>query len=319
MLSHYDSPFGWRSYKSTAESVGFFGGTLRSSSETMTRQLFDQERERWREAELFYVSKPMLDLARSAALTLPSYKMEASDVPSRHGVMVFDGKLGTGRAESPYAKYPEGRRGEELPIYAVSWGPAYKNYRKWDGPGVWMTFYTYADDAIALDRAKGRYSEDVIRALRNMLGPFMLDDEFQYPFGVFNDGADRIEMASQIRGDHKGGWGAIVRTVWLLMNQAVTSSDTVAADRASTRRIERAGEIAKTVRVITLRHHSAVDPNADDSAGREYRHRWIVRGHWRNQWYPTQDRHVPIWIAPHVKGPETAPLLMGEKVYAWTR
>jgi hypothetical protein len=42
-------------------------------------------------------------------------------------------------------------------------------------------------------------------------------------------------------------------------------------------------------------------------------------GHWRKQWYPSQERNVPIWISPYVKGPDGAPLLAGEKVYAWQR
>jgi hypothetical protein len=44
-----------------------------------------------------------------------------------------------------------------------------------------------------------------------------------------------------------------------------------------------------------------------------------VRGHWRQQWYPSIQDHRPVWIAPHRKGPEDAPMLGGEKVYQWSR
>lgn len=58
------------------------------------------------------------------------------------------------------------------------------------------------------------------------------------------------------------------------------------------------------------------DRSGEGSADRtrEYRHRWIVRGHWRNQYYSTRGDHRPIWIAPHFAGPEDKPLLGGERV-----
>jgi hypothetical protein len=50
---------------------------------------------------------------------------------------------------------------------------------------------------------------------------------------------------------------------------------------------------------------------------RDYQHQWVVRGHWRQQWYPSRNVHRPIWITPHIKGPEGAPLLGGERVFHW--
>lgn len=40
----------------------------------------------------------------------------------------------------------------------------------------------------------------------------------------------------------------------------------------------------------------------------EWKHRWIVRGHHRAQWYPSIQAHKVIWIAPFVKGPDGASL-----------
>lgn len=48
--------------------------------------------------------------------------------------------------------------------------------------------------------------------------------------------------------------------------------------------------------------------------GRSYSHRWVVRGHWRRQWYPSQDRHIPIWITDHVAGPEDKPIVRRDKI-----
>jgi hypothetical protein len=41
----------------------------------------------------------------------------------------------------------------------------------------------------------------------------------------------------------------------------------------------------------------------------QWKHRWIVSGHLRAQWYPSERAHHLIWIAPYAKGPEDAPFL----------
>lgn len=37
-------------------------------------------------------------------------------------------------------------------------------------------------------------------------------------------------------------------------------------------------------------------------------HKWIVRGHMRQQWYPSLHANLPVWIHPYIKGPENMPL-----------
>ena len=49
-----------------------------------------------------------------------------------------------------------------------------------------------------------------------------------------------------------------------------------------------------------------------------YSHRFIVRGHWRNQ--PYKDGTVQkIYVASYVKGPPDKPLIIREHVYRWDR
>jgi hypothetical protein len=73
----------------------------------------------------------------------------------------------------------------------------------------------------------------------------------------------------------------------------------------------------KIVRVITLRdveRSAMVGPTSGsaggnpDDARRTYHQQWLVRGHIRNQWYPSKEKHELIWVDPYVKGPEDAPL-----------
>ena len=71
------------------------------------------------------------------------------------------------------------------------------------------------------------------------------------------------------------------------------------------------------MRYLDLRRASTEPSDRpDDDVGKgthEYRHRWM-RGHWRNQYYPSRNDHRPIWIDPHFAGPEDKPLLGGERV-----
>lgn len=106
-------------------------------------------------------------------------------------------------------------------------------------------------------------------------------------------------------------------TVWLLMMQPLVQMTTVEPDRAARKRLRRLAAEAAPVRVVELRRRKADGAPGDGS--REFHHQWIVRGHWRQQWHPKREVHRPVWIAPHVKGPEGAPLIGGEKVYAWKR
>lgn len=112
------------------------------------------------------------------------------------------------------------------------------------------------------------------------------------------------------------GWMATLKSAWLLMTQPLARLEEVEYDRAARRRTQREGKIRPRVRVIHLRRPAGVQHGPN---GREYHHQWVVRGHWRQQWYSSREVHRPVWIAPHVKGPEDAPLLGGEKVYAWSR
>ena len=109
--------------------------------------------------------------------------------------------------------------------------------------------------------------------------------------------------------------GMIVRAAWLLMTQAgVANIDTAAPSRAERRRAQRDRREPPTVRVVRIRH-AENRPSIDDENTVRYRVRWTVRGHWRRQWYPSRGDHRPVWINPHVKGPDGAPLHTGETVH----
>ena len=63
-----------------------------------------------------------------------------------------------------------------------------------------------------------------------------------------------------------------------------------------------------TVKVVQMRRSQSDRENGTGDAPVEWSHRWMVRGHWRQQWHQRLSTHVPTWILPHIKGPTDKPL-----------
>lgn len=81
-------------------------------------------------------------------------------------------------------------------------------------------------------------------------------------------------------------------------------------DRAARRRLS----ITKgqdSVTFVDLRSSETAPSHDDPATGLEptrWNWRWFVRGHWRNQWFPSTQSHKLIYVPPYVKGPEDKPL-----------
>lgn len=81
-------------------------------------------------------------------------------------------------------------------------------------------------------------------------------------------------------------------------------------------------EIRK-VKMLVLRenlHRPGESSDDDERVRREYSHRFIVRGFWRDQAYgPNHSLRRRQWIPPFVKGPADKPLICKETVRIWKR
>jgi hypothetical protein len=87
--------------------------------------------------------------------------------------------------------------------------------------------------------------------------------------------------------------------------------------RPMVRRAQRL-DFTPRVSIVHLRRsvHHGSEPSDEHH---EWSHRWIVRGHWRKQWYPSLQIHQPVWIHEHIKGPDGAPLIVKEKMFSVER
>ena len=90
-----------------------------------------------------------------------------------------------------------------------------------------------------------------------------------------------------------------------------TESTTVTATKsATTRRCRKPSQVTYS----SSRSRSSVRATQDETPTRTYSHRWTVRGHWKKQWNPSEQRHHPIWISTHTAGPEGAPIKTSDTV-----
>ncbi|WP_158170858.1 hypothetical protein [Rhodococcus sp. JT-3] len=78
---------------------------------------------------------------------------------------------------------------------------------------------------------------------------------------------------------------------------------------------DRKGRRSNRLDTITyLSYRPRSKAKSESSPQRHYSHRWVVRGHWRKQWYPSLNRHIPIWITEYIAGPEDSPIRVRDKV-----
>lgn len=267
---------------------------IRGTGPTVLRMARDECR-RLAMADLYFVAAPMGRVAIEAAKKLPHFELLPEDMPSETGFMFFEEALNAGNGKAPVA--------------AASWS---------------CTDHGTASIAWYFEK---RWP--LTQMEQKQVGPLLLQslttgprlqafDLTSVPFGpgeVLSVGG--MDGRTHPISDHQACWLGELKTVWLLMSQPVAAVADAVYARADRRRIQREQQEPPRVRVITLRRPA--NSTAGGESDREYHHQWIVRGHWRQQWYPGREVHRPVWIAPHVKGPEGAPMLGGEKVYAWTR
>lgn len=93
------------------------------------------------------------------------------------------------------------------------------------------------------------------------------------------------------------------------MQQQIAVQHRQQSPRPVRREAKRYGLMDREVLVVRLRRERS-KPTDDEHGPANYSHRFIVSGHWRNQFYPASGEHRQIYISPYVKGDESLPLVV---------
>jgi hypothetical protein len=282
-------------------------------------------------AELFYVAEALSTLTRHAAESLTGYHLHPEDLPADSGFLVFADPLRDTGAPDP----------DGLPINLITWAPM--------AGSIVIDFWTptsYQDPSP--QRAVGFPIPGIARILhenRNKipghLRPphilpthgFMYQRAIALPFGA---PVDVDHVGERLRREHTcqspdicalcagASWDRdtarlqrLIVATWLLMGQTITVQTPIRRAPTGAAPARRAPAQDPAVRYVELR--AAKTPPREPDSGHEhgkrlYVHSWVVRGHWRRQWFPSRGEHRPLWIHAHLAGPDGAPLIGGERV-----
>lgn len=264
------------------------------------------------QSEVYYVSSDMCAVAKAAAESLPDEELRVGDVPASVGFLVFD-----------------------RPIHTDADGGTIEGamWREFD-EGYWCS---QCDKCIECDPARDRQETPphvrrgvrIYPLARSSLRPNQLFPVVTYNNPVHGEPEHPMEWEydtwatdskhAVVATNDAFNIALILRATWTIMQQSLSISVRTQVDRAERRRSIKAG-LRSDVLVVRLRRKSLDGPHEEGrEEGVEWSHRWLVSGHWRNQWLPSRVCHRLQWISGHVKGPADKPLVVKDRVTAWIR
>lgn len=289
-------------------------------AETVELQITGQRLKDWaiaesrilNSAETFVWTKQTAMAARSAADSLPpSTKLGPELFPSEAGWFWFEEPVSV--TVDCMAEIPGADELWSAPVRAISWmrGQSLmlgsrldKGYP--DGCGLWFSIY------VDNQPHAPHYFESCFWWPEH----WTLDEASRY------DGREKYGEALQIANLNTARFmGASL--LWMSQRVIVCSRGHI--ERHTRKRVDAlvADKPAfnRTFNIVQLRRRASdCGARLDCDEPVEWSHRWVVSGHWRNQYIPSSGEHRPIWILPYVKGPEGKPLLVsGERLFSVSR
>jgi hypothetical protein len=307
------------------------------------RMLTAIQLEALRSAEPVYVSEDVTTLIDKARETFQPEKLLPGDVFCPRGFMVFPRPILIDdmppTPHNPFRATPHPDLGHGyIPVRAISWMPLHNE--DLSAGSYWISYYVAVDDEFDLadrwgvpsrfdmdDKTLAPLTGDELEARRahaRHLMPLSLVHMWQWSWGEGWgewDDPERYDVMpddsyEQMRERAKQQL-ALIQVTWRLAAQLVTTVERPI--RQLWRDANRKGIKHKDVTVIRLRRsrEGYVPPEGDGEGHLTYQ--FVVRGHWRNQWYPSLKDHRQVWIAPYVKGPEGTELRLTERAWEFTR
>lgn len=261
-------------------------------------------------ANPIFVSEEMVDLVEAAAETFEPEPLEETDLLTPGGWVYLERPL----ILEDYLK-------RKMAIRAIAWGGATIAEEETGGSdGIVISFYSHSGDEDDFDirgAAEDPLSETAeVFAARYPLtvahfSPWQFGKTFSDLIGQLDKEKGLPEVGSRFDAEAWGLLWAKVQSLFRLLVQRVTTVERHQLHRKARREGKRHGFTeSDAVTVVTLRRLR--EQIGESNREVEWQHRWIVGGHWRNQWYPSLNRHRQIWINPYVKGPSDRELLIKE-------
>jgi hypothetical protein len=261
---------------------------------------FDPDYEEMRDAlsaPVYVVTGDMVALLDATYQSVPLYRLAPSDLLTTSGFVLFARpivvSIGVYDAREPPPVIDESTVPDQpVPIDGLAWrtnssgigGCALLSRMEWNGGGL-LT-------------ATGRPAPRT-------------PDALTAPFG-WHSWAFGVEFSRD-----NNSWSLIAAFLRLIRERVVVSSED-RLPRADARALDRVDLPLDAIVTVTLRRAAKRDDEGGGAAV-DWSHRWLVRAHWRQQWYPSENRHAPILVAPYVKGPEDKPFIAKDRIFEVSR
>jgi len=293
-------------------------------------------------AETYAITPDMQALVMAAARTAPEDPLRSSDVPVPKGFLWF-GKPGIPLptdAEPRHAIWPfrqDNRKG--------GWGTGQMFWvvaLAWETVGTGIQYHVYVDPKPFDKFLKDNNRHNPFTGLTQLFDVRTWDydiewffdrEDFEDPEGYEAEARHRaaleeyaavhgLTMAQVVEGACDGAeffYRRLLLTFFRLTFQRVTVPHREFMGRAAKRRTERSTYAAPepgTITIIKLRREYQQQHEEHVPGTVDWSHRWMVSGHWRNQWYPSLGRHQAKYIPPYVKGPEDKPFVPKDRIWS---
>ncbi|GGL92995.1 hypothetical protein [Micromonospora yangpuensis] len=257
--------------------------------------------------------------AAAQALDLTGEVVPVDIAPSDDGVLFL-----------PEPIYHRGPSGRITSVGAITWTRVHNSDT--GSSDWWITGWTDRDDPIDPSAVLLRASDAQTTPLATSLGPYILNCYARLPTG-----RPVPTRPDPVAADNDIEWmpapdgrycidestirvkavAAIAYAFWVIQAQPLTTVAAPPLDRAARRRAVR-HRVAHQTRVVMLRRRKPVTGPHGGEAKWHYRVRFFVKGHWRHL-VNADGQPYRIWIHQHIKGPDDAPLLLGDVVNVLAR
>lgn len=236
--------------------------------------------------DMYWVSSDMVGLALDAAADVPGFN-PAADLPSPQGFMILEKPL----PGIPTWFYDDDHNKvhSELEVEAITWATI----------GSQVVIESYCRNT-GFSGAVDVFLEPVWFHTGEANGLY----EFDHP--------DAVAGTTQLM-------SFLAAASLIMTSPGVADRKTLVPKTKAARKDAKKGRSAN-VTVIDLHTPKHLATGDADESGRVYTHRWMVRGHWRNQPHgPNRSKRSVRWIPSYIKGPAGKPLKETERVWAWRR
>ena len=296
MLKQSASVIGW------VEAVSLVQ-MMEKQGEELAKAINDQDREdlaedmyydiveSWQKPMTILADPDFMQLVLAAAITAPTTELFPEELLSENGTVYFTENIDFStlfKGLSPDTKAPAYfyNMFKKIPLRGIHWGPS-----AFDGIGIAFL----ADGPL-------------IEAHENSLGYGSTKHNPKSPPERFARLA-QISYSNILWKPEDDYHPTVARAVALMRSLKAISETPIAKTQMAKnpplpkhrKRSKMKPIDVSEIRTISLRKPQVAHNEFEAATGIKQRAHW-VRGHWRNQWYPSYEEHRPLWIEGHPKG-----------------